>query len=162
MDTRAWGPHAWATLHAVLFNYPNSPSAADKDRMTVFINAFASMLPCEECRRHFANLLKTLPFENCLQSRDSLSRWGVAAHNLVNRRLRKREYQYDEIAPLYDQIRGSSCEVNTGNQEKCTQKHTELIKCKPKPGSTVALGVALAAVAVVGIVAYNAGKRRAV
>lgn len=161
MDTRAWGAHAWTFLHAALFNYPVRPTEADRENMRTFINSFATVLPCPTCRHHFANLLRSMPFEECLGGRESLARWGVAAHNIVNRRLGKREYAYDEVAPLYEQIRGSTCEASSDLPDaRCSKKHVELVRCNQSSDKTKATTGALVVLAlIVAIMAYNAGKR---
>jgi len=113
MDTRHWGPHAWNFIHTVAFNYPIAPTNDDKARFTGFINATADVLPCETCRTHFTELLKTYPYTPSLGSRDALARWSVNAHNIVNRRLGKPEYDFATVAQSYESIRGKTCEAKT-------------------------------------------------
>lgn len=77
--------------------------------MSKYIESFADTLPCSDCREHFKTVLESNPYSEALKGRDELSRWGVAVHNIVNRRLGKKEYDFSEIHPKYEDIRASIC-----------------------------------------------------
>jgi hypothetical protein len=53
-----------------------------------FINMYPSILPCNACGQHFAEVLQENPFPD---SRDPMImfQWSVHAHNVVNARIGK-------------------------------------------------------------------------
>lgn len=108
MDVRFWGPQFWATLEFLAFNYPQNPSSQDRQNMKTLYALLPEMLPCTSCRTHFAQLLKDFPVQ--LDSRDTLTRWLVEAHNRVNDRLKKPRVAYEVVADKYQQMRGT-CEM---------------------------------------------------
>ena len=63
-----------------------------------------NILPCEKCRNHYDQTLTTYPIENHLENKESLFKWLVDVHNRVNIDNGKREYSYDEVTKLYENI----------------------------------------------------------
>jgi len=100
-----WGTPYWQVAHAVTFLYPDEPSAEDKHRVLTFFKLLPFLLPCSICGLHFANTMRDkLPLtDEVMSSRETLSRWLVDVHNMVNRRLEKREVAYDDVAKYYVQ-----------------------------------------------------------
>lgn len=100
-----WGTPYWQVAHAVTFLYPDEPSAEDKHRVLTFFKLFPFLLPCSICGLHFANTMRDkLPLtDEVMTSRETLSRWLVDVHNMVNRRLGKKEVAYEDVAKYYTQ-----------------------------------------------------------
>lgn len=102
---RSWGPAGWTFLHVMSWTYPEEPSAQDREDMFIFLHAFAKVLPCTRCRRHWSKLLsKALPSSSSprLSSRTSLAGFLVDAHNDVNGELGKPVVTHDEARRLFD------------------------------------------------------------
>lgn len=117
MDTRLWGPPAWEFLHTISFNYPEEPTSSDKKNMSLFLKSLSKVLPCEWCRKHFTQTLKDKPPQ--LNSRNDFSRWFVDVHNLVNKRLNKPQYSFQNVQKKYENHRG-----------QCTKKATAVLNSK--------------------------------
>lgn len=69
-----WGRSFWHTMETVAAAYP----AADvpepvRDAARHFYRALATLLPCAQCRMHYAPSLDTL--DEALSTRDALSKW---------------------------------------------------------------------------------------
>ena len=108
MDVRLWGNQAWDFLHAVTFNYPDSPTAEQMRDHREFFELVARVLPCETCRRHFREELhEKRPVVDWLASRDQLSRWLCDVHNDVNRRTNKPIIPYTAVKAKFDAMRGT-------------------------------------------------------
>lgn len=86
-DAAAWGPAAWKFLHAATFAYPVNPSLQEQRDAEALLYSLQTMLPCEQCRRHFINELAQHPPDTT--SRAALSAWLVDLHNRINLRLNK-------------------------------------------------------------------------
>ena len=85
MKPKIWGPHAWIFLHSVTMNYPDNPTHQDKKEMKDFFNSLRYVLPCEKCSKNLQfNMMKYPLTDNMLSSRDSLVRWLIEIHNMVN------------------------------------------------------------------------------
>lgn len=82
----------WAMLH----RFCALPAAKNADRLAEFLIQFDRELPCGDCRRHWRKLLLELP----PNIRDPFA-WSVAAHNAINRRLKKREMTIPEARALW-------------------------------------------------------------
>jgi hypothetical protein len=93
------GPPAWDVLHYFAFMYPENPSPDEIHWSKMFVHSYPSLLPCPDCRGHFAKLLRDYPLTN--RNRDEFSRWTVDAHNMVNARLGKPTVTYEEALTKY-------------------------------------------------------------
>lgn len=108
VSTEVWGPCAWKFMHAISFRYPTpSPSAEQRQSAYDFLASLKQLLPCVKCRHHFTTYFDD-PVDGIagvgsahLQDRQHLSRWLVALHNDVNRRLDKPQMAYSEVAKQY-------------------------------------------------------------
>jgi hypothetical protein len=99
MKNSQWGPAAWLFLHSVSFQYPETPNDQEKNNYKIFFESLQNILPCPNCREHYQKNLKENPMN--LESRESLIKWVIDLHNLVNQKNSKKEYSYDEVKDLY-------------------------------------------------------------
>jgi hypothetical protein len=129
MDVRFWGPQFWATLEFLAFNYPQNPSDQDRQNMKTLYSLLPELLPCSSCQTHFAQLLKDYPIQ--LDSRDTLTRWLVEAHNRVNDRLKKPRVTYDFVADKYQQMRGT-CEMGQLKAHSSQKTYKDSGECHDK------------------------------
>jgi hypothetical protein len=64
----------WDILHKMTLVYPITPSEEDKSLMRRRLEAFAWLLPCPVCSKHFRETMRT--FKPKLASRDDFIMWG--------------------------------------------------------------------------------------
>lgn len=81
-----WGPHFWTTLHIACL------ACADYKSLVVFVEGFKAIIPCLSCRLHFAQVLE----ENPVPEAGDYFKWSVDVHNIVNVRLGKPEFSYED------------------------------------------------------------------
>ncbi len=115
MDTISWGPHAWRLLHSISFAYPTKPSEIERRRTKEFFTSLQHVLPCPDCRHHFARLLREKPIDDALTSQDLFCRWLVGAHNDVNERLGKPHMPFESVKTKYESLRGICQLPQTGS-----------------------------------------------
>ncbi len=93
------GPGIWFTLHS------NASWADTIDRKRCVIDQIKHLqvnFPCNECKVHFGEYIRTHPLESTLNDNpESLFAWTVAFHNAVNLRLRKSQVSYEDAKKLY-------------------------------------------------------------
>ena len=104
MDPNVWGPHGWYFLHSITLAYPDNPSDDVKMIHNNFFNSLKDILPCDKCRNHYNQTLMTYPIENHLENKESLFKWLVDVHNRVNIDNGKREYSYDEVTKISENM----------------------------------------------------------
>jgi len=102
MDPKIWGPKAWFFLHSVTMGYPEKPSSKDRENYANFFNSLGHILPCEVCREHYAEHLKTNPVEKALDNKERFVFWFFNFHNIVNKSLNKPTITYKEFLNLYN------------------------------------------------------------
>jgi len=84
-----FGPYFWGAMHlACLY-------ADDYETLKKFVESYVEMLPCPACRIHFAEVIHYHPFPAESHNLDYF-KWSVDAHNIVNSRLGKTQWSYDE------------------------------------------------------------------
>lgn len=89
-----WGPSTWKSMNAIAFTFPDEPTEDQRRAYHTWFTLFTEVLPCQECREHYRQLLKTHPIDT--RSRSHLTRWLVEAHNAVNKRLKRKTMTFEE------------------------------------------------------------------
>ena len=102
MEPNIWGPPAWLFLHSITFQYPETPTFADKENYRVFFEKIQYVLPCPTCRAHYTENVNRNPIR--LNSRKELIEWLIDIHNEVNKKNGKKVLQYDEVYKQYNEI----------------------------------------------------------
>jgi len=114
MNPEVWGKHGWFFLHSVTMGYPDQPTPNDADNYRAFFYMLPNILPCEVCRSHFADHLRTNNIERALTNKRTLVEWLVQVHNMTNRSLGKREMTYEQVIALYTDIYAGKKSVCNG------------------------------------------------
>lgn len=120
-----WGPAAWKFFETAAFGYPDEPSKDEQQAAGDFFGSLVHMLPCEKCKQHFAQNIKNLPVN--VKSRDTLSRWVVDFHNIVNESLGKPLVPYEQVAARYPKEKCKSCSLDNllnGDESQPVAKQT--------------------------------------
>lgn len=100
MDISVWGPAMWQSMHSISFAYPEQPSHHEQAAAFSFLQSLCTLLPCPQCRMHYAAYLKsTIPstMAGPLKSKQGLVKWTIDLHNDVNERLGKPIMPYEEV-----------------------------------------------------------------
>jgi len=118
IKTSLWGPSAWTFLHAVSFAYPDEPSEEHKDAALNLFSSLQLLLPCGDCCSHYCSTFQRKDLREHLESRDKFSQWLVNFHNMVNRRLKKPEFSYDDAKKYY-----LNDEATCAIQSPCGEDH---------------------------------------
>ena len=122
INPNIWGKHAWNFIHIVSSSYPDNPTIYQKKAYKNFFVSLKDILPCSNCRKHFAKNIKLYNIDNYLNNRNSLFKWTVIMHNLVNKISKKKEVSYNTAKTYYNNLIGfkaiSEQNVNTVNNVK--------------------------------------------
>ena len=89
-DVQELGRNTWTLLHTLAATYPRAATTNQKADMSAFLTLFAKLYPCWVCAEDFQTWMsKEKPV---LDGRAGLGDWMCRAHNEVNRKLGKREF----------------------------------------------------------------------
>ncbi|KAF3059012.1 FAD-linked sulfhydryl oxidase ALR [Trichoderma lentiforme] len=89
-DVETLGRSTWTLLHSIAASYPELPSQGQKSDLLSFVGLFSKLYPCWVCAEDFQGYMaRQKPQVN---SRDEFSQWLCRAHNDVNRKLGKPEF----------------------------------------------------------------------
>ena len=91
---KEWGPAAWKFFHAAARGFPEKPTKREAERAKSFFLNMCAVLPCNECRHHCDNNMKTLPPQT--HSRKDMMNWLDAFHNKVNKASGKKPVEREE------------------------------------------------------------------
>jgi hypothetical protein len=95
------GPALWRGLHAITFDYPDTPSENQQRAAIALFESLQELLPCAACQKHYTGELRAHPVRSAVQGRDDLSKWLVDLHNRVNARLGKASMPYEQVRNEY-------------------------------------------------------------
>ncbi|KAG6041828.1 hypothetical protein E4U41_001299 [Claviceps citrina] len=89
-DVETLGRGTWTLLHSIAATYPDMPSKSQQSDLLSFVQLFSKLYPCWVCAKDFQNYLgKETPR---VQSRGEFGKWLCDAHNEVNRKLGKPQF----------------------------------------------------------------------
>ena len=124
-----WGPVIWHALHYITLGYPDNPSEDQKQKYKLFFSLLADVIPCSICRNHFSeNLIKMPLSDEVLKTKESLIKWLIDFHNVVNEMNKKPIIEYKVARQLiennteckhniiYEQKQEPSCKENLFNK----------------------------------------------
>ena len=95
VDKDELGSATWKLLHTVSVNYPDAPTDADKTAMSGFLSSFSHVYPCPPCAEDFRRDMAAHPPR--LGSAGELARWMCEAHNRVNVKVGKEEFDCGRV-----------------------------------------------------------------
>jgi hypothetical protein len=104
---KLWGNPAWKTLHIFAKGYiPSKRRSA-----TAFVYSFADLLPCIDCNKEFVNNIKLIPLVSndmdYLASAELFFKWTWIQHNLVNKRIGKKQISFKEAVAIHSNANNS-------------------------------------------------------
>ncbi|EEA18988.1 Flavin-linked sulfhydryl oxidase of the mitochondrial IMS [Talaromyces marneffei ATCC 18224] len=93
-DVEELGRSTWTFLHTLTATYPTTASTEKQTQMRSFLGLFSNLYPCWACAEDFRNWMSdpTGKNEPRLSSRAEFGQWMCEAHNAVNRKLGKKEF----------------------------------------------------------------------
>lgn len=94
------GQASWRLLHTIAAKFPVEPTHQQKATLLNFLYTFAKVYPCGDCAKHFTQVLADHPPENEVESRGAVTQWMCKVHNVVNKRLKKPEFDCSLVKGL--------------------------------------------------------------
>ncbi|KAF2800580.1 mitochondrial FAD-linked sulfhydryl oxidase-like protein ERV1 [Melanomma pulvis-pyrius CBS 109.77] len=91
-DIVALGRSSWTLLHSITATYPTAPSPELQSETKTFIHTFSKLYPCWHCASDFQMWLKEDRNTPRVSSRAEFGQWMCEAHNAVNVKLGKKEF----------------------------------------------------------------------
>lgn len=117
LSRQTLGHISWVYLHTMAALYPEEPTDEEQQHMNSFIRAFSFTYPCRVCSAHFRELLAEHP--PIVSSRSGFAAWVCSAHNLVNERLGKDQFDCSNIYTVYpNELPDCGCDAPTNSTTK--------------------------------------------
>lgn len=92
-DVEGLGRATWTFLHTTAANYPVRPTPVQQNDMATFLRTFAIFYPCWVCAEDFREWMAKRENQPVVdQGWPGLGQWMCRAHNEVNRKLGKDEF----------------------------------------------------------------------
>eukprot|EP01126_Amoeba_proteus_P016598 TRINITY_DN17724_c0_g1_i1.p1 TRINITY_DN17724_c0_g1~~TRINITY_DN17724_c0_g1_i1.p1 ORF type:complete len:293 (-),score=55.48 TRINITY_DN17724_c0_g1_i1:192-1070(-) len=95
-----WGPPVWTTIHVVATALQHQNIQHFKD----FLSSLSHLLPCDQCNKHFAQLLKEHPMDWIRNEQDAFH-YTYKLHDMVNRNISKLHPSSPKVSPLEDTLK---------------------------------------------------------
>ncbi|ORY07516.1 ERV/ALR sulfhydryl oxidase domain-containing protein [Clohesyomyces aquaticus] len=91
-DVEQLGRSSWTLLHSITAQYPESPSPQLQSETKTFMHTFSKLYPCWHCATDFQTWMKKDGNAPRVSSREEFGRWMCEAHNAVNVKIGKKEF----------------------------------------------------------------------
>lgn len=95
MKPSYWGKYFWKVMHITALGYPDNPSEDDKQVYRRFFETIGQVLPCKKCSKNYASHFENVPITKFLDGPESLFKWTVYLHNIVNKELGKPQWSIE-------------------------------------------------------------------
>ncbi|KAH6643773.1 ERV/ALR sulfhydryl oxidase domain-containing protein [Boeremia exigua] len=89
-DVAQLGRSSWTLLHSITATYPENPPSSLQSETSSFLRTFGKLYPCWVCAEDFQDWMKTNTPR--VSSRSEFGQWMCEAHNAVNVKLGKKEF----------------------------------------------------------------------
>jgi FAD-linked sulfhydryl oxidase len=91
-DVDELGRSTWTLLHSLAATYPSTAPAEMQSMTSQFLSLFSRLYPCWVCAEDFRDWMAQPENEPKLKGRDDFGMWMCQAHNAVNVKLGKKEF----------------------------------------------------------------------
>ncbi|WEW59911.1 Flavin-linked sulfhydryl oxidase of the mitochondrial IMS [Emydomyces testavorans] len=93
-DVETLGRSTWTLLHTMAATYPTTATPQQQDDMRSFLSLFSKLYPCWVCAEDFRTWMNDSTGRNKprVKGRAEFGNWMCEAHNEVNRKLGKKEF----------------------------------------------------------------------
>jgi len=106
-----WGPVIWHALHYITLGYPEHPTENNKEKYKQFFTLLSDTIPCSICAAHFSENLLIMPLDDkVLENRESLVKWLIDFHNVVNEKNKKPIVKYEDARRMIEE--NTECKHN--------------------------------------------------
>lgn len=89
-DVEQLGRSSWTLLHSITATYPETPTPTQQSQAQQFMGLFSKLYPCWVCAEDFQDFMAKNKVRT--ESREEFGQWMCEAHNDVNRKLGKKEF----------------------------------------------------------------------
>ena len=117
MKPSVWGKHYWFVFHIIGLKYPEVPSLEDKLSHIHFYKELWRFIPCNTCSTNYQIHYEQFPVDDHLETNETLFKWTVDFHNIVNTSLSKPIMGLNDAMAQYS----SSQEVVLGKSQEIKQ-----------------------------------------
>lgn len=128
-NSKSFGPGAWLTIHILAYN---AQTERDKKSFERDMKNICNGLKCGKCKEHCSQYLKENPIKDHWSQKNKegkeigMFQWSWAFHNAVNRRLGKKELDFDTAYYLYsdspDTVCTKECDEDVSKSPKVPNK----------------------------------------
>ena len=102
MQPDVWGKYLWISIHFIALGYPTIPTTDEQIGYAKFFTDLAIVIPCKLCAEHYSKMLRKVPLtDDVLENNETLFKWTVDIHNLVNIETNKEQLSYKRALLFY-------------------------------------------------------------
>jgi len=132
-DPKIWGKHYWFVMKCIAANYPNKPSNGAREKTLLFFNNLVYFLPCDTCKKHYAQLLKKYPVNDKLCCGDCLVAWVEKIQSKIENM--KNDRNSGEVSHYNKEINGK--DTKSKNNRAVSTKSNLVANTKSKNNRAV-------------------------
>jgi len=96
-DVEALGRSSWTLLHTMAASYPERPSLQQQSDAKSFVSSLSRLYPCYWCASDFQKWMNEARNAPRVSNRAEFGQWLCEAHNEVNRKLGKEEFDCTKV-----------------------------------------------------------------
>lgn len=103
LNPAVWGPHAWFFIESVVIALPDTVTVELQNELKHFFISISFLLPCEKCRHHFSEYIKTTDIMNTdFSTKKKVLIWVNNIHNEVRKRNKNKTVGLENTIQYYN------------------------------------------------------------
>lgn len=103
LNPQIWGPHAWFFIESIVIGLPDKISTELQNELKHFFISVSFLLPCETCRNHFSEYVKSTDIMNIdFSTKAQVLTWINSIHNNVRKRNKCKTVSIEKTIQYYN------------------------------------------------------------
>lgn len=104
LNPKIWGPHAWFFIESIAISLPDVIPIETQNELKHFFISISFLLPCETCRNHFSEYVKSTDIMNIdFSTKIKVLTWINTIHNEVRKRNKCKSIGIDKTVKYYNE-----------------------------------------------------------
>lgn len=142
----------WAMIHLICLHAPEKIDSNVRNTYYMFFSMMPYVLPCDKCREHWIEHVRSFPIDQALDTREDLFKWSVNMHNIVNKSLGKQEVPYKKALEHWTDVAAGRAPIS-----QCigiSEEHIKILSKKTNGRYKLVIAIVLLVLLILGIYVF--------
>jgi len=103
LNPKIWGPHGWFFIESVVIGLPDKIPLEIQNELKHFFISISFLLPCETCRQHFSEYIKSTDIMGVdFSTKIQVLTWINTVHNNIRKKNKSKPINIEKTIQYYN------------------------------------------------------------